>query len=169
MTLKSTWGKEQLKNDSPLGISGDIIIRLADGLPKGQNYKMFIDNWFISYNLICALKEVGILAVGTVRVARLPGCAFKTDHELKRLRRGSYDYRTEAEKNVFTVKWYDNKTVHLISSYRGRNTVKAMKWWSVAQKQHTEVPRAAIVKKYNCFMGGVNLHDICWLPYIEAT
>jgi len=58
-------GKGNVKNVSPLGISGDIVLQLVEVLPKGQNYKMFMDNWFTSFSLMCALKEIGILALGT--------------------------------------------------------------------------------------------------------
>ena len=37
-------GKGTVKNISPLGISGDIVLWLVDGLPEGQNYKLFMDN-----------------------------------------------------------------------------------------------------------------------------
>jgi hypothetical protein len=107
-------------------------MRLVEGLPKNQNYKVFTDNWFTSYSLISVLKEVGILSVGTVRVARLKGCNLKTDPELKRQGRGSDDYRTEVEKNIIALKWYDNKPLYLASSYKGRKPVEPVKRWSVA-------------------------------------
>ena len=71
-------GKETVKNVFPLDISGEIVLRLVDGLPKGQNYKVFMDNWFTSFCLMRALEENGILALGTVRISRLPGCSLKT-------------------------------------------------------------------------------------------
>ena len=37
-------GKGTVKKVSPLGISEDIVLRLVDGLPKRQNYKVFMDN-----------------------------------------------------------------------------------------------------------------------------
>ena len=49
-------GKGTAENVSPLGISGDVVLRLVDGLPKGQNYKLFMDNWFTSFSIMCALK-----------------------------------------------------------------------------------------------------------------
>jgi hypothetical protein len=97
-------GKGTVKNVSRLGISGYIALRLVDGLPNGQNYKMFVDNWFTSFGLMCALKEIGILALGTVRISRLPGCSLKTDEGLKKLGRGADDYRTEAGTNVTALK-----------------------------------------------------------------
>jgi hypothetical protein len=32
-------GKETVENDSPLGITGDMVMRLADRLPAGPNFK----------------------------------------------------------------------------------------------------------------------------------
>jgi len=86
---------------------------LVDGLPKGQNYKAFVDNWFTSLSLMCALKEIGNLALGTVRMSRLPGCSLKTNEGLKKLGQGVDDCRTEAETNVMARKWYGNKPVYL--------------------------------------------------------
>jgi len=37
-------GTETVKNMSPLCVSGDVVLWLVDGLPKGQNYKVFMDN-----------------------------------------------------------------------------------------------------------------------------
>jgi hypothetical protein len=112
---------------SPLGINRDIMFRLVDGLPKGKNYTRFMDNWFASFSLMCAFKEYGILALGTVRISRLAGCSLKTDEGLKKLGRGADDYRTEAGTNATAVKWYDDKPVYLASSYNGRHPVETVK------------------------------------------
>ncbi|XP_047118206.1 piggyBac transposable element-derived protein 2-like [Schistocerca piceifrons] len=112
-------GKGTVHNDTGLGINGDIVIRLVEGLPKYTNFKVFTDNWFTSYNPIAALKNYGIFAVGTVRPTRLQGCNLKADSELKKQGRGSYDYRNETERNIIVLKWYDNKSVVLASSYKG--------------------------------------------------
>jgi len=88
-------GKGNVKKVSSLGISGDIVLRLVYGLPKGQNYKVFVDNWFTSFSLMCTLKEIGILALGTAKISRLPGCSLKTDEGLKKLGRGAAGLRQE--------------------------------------------------------------------------
>jgi len=50
-----------------LGISGDVDLRLADGISRNQNYKLAMDKWFNSYyNLQCRLKFGGVLGIGTV-------------------------------------------------------------------------------------------------------
>ena len=76
----------------------ETVLRLVDVLPMGQNYKVFTGNCFTSFSLMCALKETGILALGTVIITRLPGCRLKTDDGLKKFGRGTVDYSTERNK-----------------------------------------------------------------------
>ncbi|XP_049770517.1 piggyBac transposable element-derived protein 2-like [Schistocerca cancellata] len=153
-------GKGTVHNDTGLGISGDIVIRLVEGLPKYKNFKVFTDNWFTSYNLISALKNYGILAVGTVRPTRLQGCNLKADSELKKQGRGAYDYRTETKRNIIALKWYDNKSVVLASSYKGVSPVEPVKRWSLGERKYIDVPRPDIVREYSHSMGGVGLNDM---------
>ncbi|XP_049809319.1 piggyBac transposable element-derived protein 2-like [Schistocerca nitens] len=153
-------GKGTVHNDTGLGISGDIVIGLVEGLPKYKNFKVFTDNWFTSYNLISALKNYGILAVGTVRPTRLRDCNLKADSKLKKQGRGSYDYRTETERNIIALKWYDNKSVVLASSYKGVSPVEPVKRWPVGERKYIDVPRPDIVREYNRSMGAVDLHDM---------
>lgn len=78
---------------SDLGISGDIVMRLCQELPRHKNYKVSTDNWFSSHALAAKLKSIGLWFVGTVRSNRLRGCTFRTDTQLKLAGRGSYDYK----------------------------------------------------------------------------
>jgi len=128
-------GKGTVKNVCPLGISGDIVLQLFDGLPKGQNYKVFMDNWFTSFSLMCVLKKIGILALGTVRMSRLLGCSLKTDEGLKKLGRGAEYCRTEAGTNVTALKWYDNKPVYLIIFWSETAHVLLRAWKTTARKR----------------------------------
>jgi hypothetical protein len=102
---------------------------------KGQNYEVFMDSWFISLSLMCALKEIGILGLGIVRTPRLPGCTLKTDEGLKKLGRGTDDYGNGAGTNVTALKWYGNKPVYLIiwsetarALFQGRENNCEEKW-----------------------------------------
>jgi hypothetical protein len=79
VTLRFYVGKRTVENVSPLYIIGDILLQLVDGLPEGQNYEVFMDSWFRSFSLLCAFKEIGILALRTARIWRLLGCSLKTD------------------------------------------------------------------------------------------
>lgn len=153
-------GKGTVPTETGIGISGDVVLRLVEGLPLNGNYKIFMDNWFTSHGLMVELKERGYLAVGTVRANRIPSCMLKSDKDLKKKGRGSYDFRTEKESNIIAVKWYDSKAVHLVSSYAGVKPVGTARRWSVKDKKYVEIKVPYIVKEYNKFMGGVDLHDM---------
>lgn len=145
---------------SSLGISGDIVIRLCKNIPLHKNYKLYCDNWFTSPQLFLELHSRGILPTGTVRNNRLPNCNFKGDKALKAEGRGSFDWRVESNSNLVGVKWFDNKAVHLLSTWKGIEPIDLVKRWSVADKAFIEVQRPNVVKQYNERMGGVDLHDM---------
>lgn len=153
-------GKTSSGSTSNLGISGDVVLRLCEDLPYNKNFKLYTDNWFSSYKLTCALKEKGILTVGAVRPNRLPGCKFEDDKHLKKKGRGAFDFRTETQNNILAVKWFDNKSVHLVSSFVGLDPVNNVQRWSAQEGKYIEVPRPHIVADYNQHMGGVDLNDM---------
>lgn len=145
---------------SALGVSGDVVLRLCQDLPNHQNYKVYTDNWFSSYKLAVALKEKGILIVGAVRHNRLPGCRFEDDKVLKKKGRGAFDFKTEVQQNIFGVKWFDNKSVHMVSSYVGIDPMNNVQRWSTNERRYIEIPRPQIIAEYNQYMGGVDLSDM---------
>lgn len=100
-----------------LGISSDIVLHLASTVPSNKNYKLFFDNWFASISLMIALKEKGILAAATIRSNRMKNCCLTDEKELMKEGRGSYDFKYEATYNLVACRWYDNKSVQLVSYY----------------------------------------------------
>lgn len=153
-------GKGTVKSITNLGLSGDIVIRLSEIIPKNKNFKLSFDNWFSSYNLIVHLKSLGILGVGTVRSNRLSGCKFELDNKLKKSGRGSYDTKIDITNAIIACKWFDNKSVHVVSNYIGPEPTDQVKRWSVEHKSRIPIERPAIVKEYNSFMGAIDLHDM---------
>lgn len=152
-------GKGTIKKTN-LGISGDVVVRLTEGLPKNKNFKVYIDNWFTSHALLVELYSLGLLAIGTVRANRIPDINFKNDKILKAAGRGSSDYYTDTNNTIFALKWFDNQCVHVASSFVGHAPEEPVKRWSVAEKKYISVSRPAIIKQYNQHMGGVDLHDM---------
>ncbi|XP_022180053.1 piggyBac transposable element-derived protein 3-like [Myzus persicae] len=120
---------------SGLGISGDIVIRLLETVPKFKNYKVATDNWFNSYNLQCHLKFSGMLGIGTVRTNRLSGCTFKNEKDMKKSGRGTYDTKVDTTNKIVATKWYDNKFVHVVSNYKGIQPLDEVERWSTAKKK----------------------------------
>ena len=47
------------------------------------------------------LKEIGILAVGTVRANRLRGCPLEQNKAIEKQGRGSMDYRVDLNTGLF--------------------------------------------------------------------
>uniref|UniRef100_A0A3B3ZEF3 PiggyBac transposable element-derived protein domain-containing protein n=1 Tax=Periophthalmus magnuspinnatus TaxID=409849 RepID=A0A3B3ZEF3_9GOBI len=91
----------------------------------------------------------------------LAGCQLEDDKSLAKRGRGSVDARVEKEERMVIVKWYDNKSVTLISSYCAVEPQDNAQRWSKADKAFVEVRRPHIVKEYNTFMGGLDLLDAC--------
>uniref|UniRef100_A0A3P9CGN5 PiggyBac transposable element-derived protein domain-containing protein n=1 Tax=Maylandia zebra TaxID=106582 RepID=A0A3P9CGN5_9CICH len=79
--------------------------------------------------------------------------------------RGSVDARVNKEESMVIVKWYDNKSVTLISSYCATEPQDTIRRWSKSGKAFVEVKRPHIVKEYNTFMGGIDLLDACIARY----
>ena len=85
-------GAIQPVNDMPdIGASGNVVLNLASIIPPHKNFKLHFDNWFTSLKLEIALDKLGIQSIGTVRANRLPECPLKSEAELKKRGRGSYD------------------------------------------------------------------------------
>lgn len=144
-----------------LGISSDIVLFLSSNMPVNQNFKLFFDNWFSSISLMIALKEKGILAVGTIRSNRLKNCTLSSEKELQKRGRGSSDFKYEATHNLIACRWYDNKSVQLVSNYAGKNPMSECKRWCRKEKKFITIPRPGIVECYNKHMGGVILRTCC--------
>ena len=62
-----------------LGVSGNVVIKLAKNLPENKNFKLYFNNWFSSVDLVCLLKLQSIWSVATIRSNRLKGCTLLFD------------------------------------------------------------------------------------------
>jgi hypothetical protein len=109
-----------------VGASGNVVLHLAQPIPKQENYNLFFNNWFTSVHLVFTLAQQGIDCTGTVRGNRLPGVNLMYDAELKRAARGSFQQKMAmVEETTFhIVKWYDNRSVTLLSDYTGAHPVR---------------------------------------------
>lgn len=67
-----------------ISASSNVVLRLAERIPKNQNYKLFYDNWFCSPHLQLELARNGIHSMGTVRSNRVPGNGLLSDKSLKK-------------------------------------------------------------------------------------
>ncbi|XP_065584309.1 piggyBac transposable element-derived protein 3-like [Artemia franciscana] len=143
-----------------LGQGAEVVLRLAEEIPRDKNFKLFFDNYYTSIPLIRELLLHGIHSAGTVRTNRLKGCNIEADDLLKKKGRGSFDYRVETNSGIVVTKWFDNKSVCIASSFVGAEPSDNCKRWDRNSKKYVDVVRPLCIAEYNKFMGGVDLSDM---------
>ncbi|KAL2085028.1 hypothetical protein ACEWY4_020546 [Coilia grayii] len=144
-----------------IGASGNIVLQLCAVIPKNQSFKLFFDNWFCGIDLQVQLEKMKIHSVGTVRPSRLPNCTFSDDKIMKTKGRGAFEEKVTKHDGVSlrAVKWHDNRSVHLLSTFAAAHPTTKVKRWDKKTQQMVEVERPNIVSIYNKSMGGVDLLD----------
>uniref|UniRef100_A0A0L8FIS3 PiggyBac transposable element-derived protein domain-containing protein n=1 Tax=Octopus bimaculoides TaxID=37653 RepID=A0A0L8FIS3_OCTBM len=118
-------GLADVKHRAPsaLGIDGDVVLQMVEGLESGKNCKIFADNFFSNLSLVKALRTRFMFFVGTFRANRLKRCQLKLEKHLKKLRCSSLDMKVELESNIIAVHWFDSRCVDTLSSYIGLEPV----------------------------------------------
>ncbi|KAF2358739.1 PiggyBac transposable element-derived protein [Trinorchestia longiramus] len=144
-----------------LGPSSNAVLNLAGTIPDGKNNKIYFDNWFTSLKQISHLALRKIWACGTVQERRLRGLKVKSDKQLREQDRGSFDeHVTEIDGvSITTVKWHDNRSVCLASSFLMSAPLHQREKFDRKAKERIEVLVPNIVSRYNIYMGGTDLHD----------
>ncbi|KAH9384245.1 hypothetical protein HPB48_026230 [Haemaphysalis longicornis] len=144
-------------------------------VPRGLDHILFFENWSWGVDSQVVLKKVGISSVGTVHEARLKGCKFPSDKDLKKKGRGSYgEMKTTFEGvSLRAVKWFDHdllywvRPAHAAVSYGSARPQKcqAVKRFDKKTRTTGGIPRPAIVGVYNESMGGVDIMDMLLALY----
>ena len=84
-----------------------------------------------------------------------------SEADLKKKGRGSYDEKVAVidEVQVTYVRWYDNKSVNLLSTLVGAEPVSLVTRWNRKENKYCQIPSPKLVQEYNKHMGGVDLMD----------
>ena len=145
------------------GLAFDVVMELANTY-QFQGYSVYFDNLYTSPALLHALKEVGIGATGTLRTNRkdVPKSVHQLQNTLKKsdVLRGT-GYYIRQDDDVY-VCWRDNSCVCVISNnFPGHSdgTIRRCTRKQNGEFEVVELPLPAAIKKYNQFMGGVDLSD----------
>lgn len=64
------------------------------------NHKVFFDNFFTSYDLLCDLRRLGYRATGTISENRTKKCPLTNAKDMKKKARGEFDDKKKALKEV---------------------------------------------------------------------
>lgn len=95
---------------------------------------LFFYNWFTSLCLVEELKCKGFLCVGTVRLDRTQKRSLAPDAAFKAQERGSIDFRLDEQSKIGVIKWFDNSSVHIVSSYAIVQLTEICKRWNTKEK-----------------------------------
>lgn len=74
--------KDKPVNEPDLGVTNNVVIRLARAIPRMNNHIIFFDNFYTSLPLVHYLNKQGIQCVGTIQQNRLPNCRLPDKKEL---------------------------------------------------------------------------------------
>ena len=137
-----------------------IVLELSKEIPKNQGYQLYFDNWFSTFEVMLTLKSSKLFTTATYRANRLQGCPLALDQDLKKQGRGSFDYLTDVNTGLHVVKWFDNRCVHVASTFSGVKAEKEVQRWDGKQKNYVKIKCPDMVSCYNSSMGGVDLADM---------
>src|SRR5678816_3110210 len=78
----------------------------------------------------------------------------------KREGRGSYDDWVDRVTDCVAIRWYGNKSVHLLSNYAGIEPHDRCLRWEAKENKYVDIERPFVVQEYNKYMGRVDLADM---------
>ena len=89
--------------------AANVVLRLSEGIPQHQNFKLCFDNWLCFLPLCIELKSLGVLTTATMKADSIVGYPLKCEIDLKKEGRGSICYRSDANFGIVLGRWFDNK------------------------------------------------------------
>ncbi|KAJ4446437.1 hypothetical protein ANN_13133 [Periplaneta americana] len=148
--MKIYQGKEAEVTNSPLRTK--VVTTLLNVVTNPLQVDFFFDNFFTSYTLLRKLKMKGFKAIGTVREGRTGRCPLVPAKEMKKKKRGEFDFWCDGD--IYMCRWNDNSVVTLASNYQTHLLLGTTKRYSRQSKKRIDVPEPYIVRKYNKGMRG---------------
>ncbi|XP_070201742.1 piggyBac transposable element-derived protein 2-like [Littorina saxatilis] len=132
-----------------LGMGGSVVIDLIAEMQEDQSFHLTFDNLFTSLKLVDCLSAKQIACTGTIRCNRIEDCPVKSINEMKKTRRGTYDYATDVNSGLLVVRWNDNNIVNVVSNKVGIHPVQTARPWSRSEKKKVDVPQPFLIRHYN--------------------
>jgi len=141
------------------GVAYRVVMELMEPY-QGKGHRLFMDNFYTSFQLVKDLFEKGTYSAGTVRTNRkdFPE-SLKVNKKEKKNILEIGEFRFATYKDIISaVVWRDRRDVYLLSSMHNRSVGTALKR-PKGGKEKVPVPCPTVVSDYNQFMGGVDLAD----------
>ncbi|CAL4126748.1 unnamed protein product [Meganyctiphanes norvegica] len=150
-----------------IGSTGNLVLKLCSIVPRHENYKVYMDNYFSGVPLFLELRRLGIHCMGTVQLPRASGLksVLIPDHELIKKGKSSFvEYEGKLDnkgKDLRVVRWNDGKIVNIMSSFGSALPLGTCERWqrTVNDNKKVSVPCPSLVSYYNTHMGGIDKMD----------
>ena len=113
-----------------LGSGWSTVMRLVENIPWNENFKVFFDNYVTSIALFLQLKAIGMYSLGVAKSSWIAGVILKLKSSIQKEGRGFMDSRITKSGDVLVVRWYDNNSVNVSSTFAGIGTTHVFNRWS---------------------------------------
>lgn len=103
-----------------------MVVSCVDAL-QGRGclpYHIFFDKVFTSVKLISILRERGVKVTGTVYEYRTERCPLKGPKELRKTKRGTFDYRVDESQEIVVCHWHNSHVINICSNVVGIEPVR---------------------------------------------
>jgi len=164
------------RNAGNLGKTGKTVLNLLQGL-ENTHHRVYMDNFYTSPILFLAMKNITLYGCGTVR-----NCKGFPMNELKAVQtrqRGDIAWLSW-NGSMLALKWKDRKEISALSTIHsspvprpaprvrdnedgddeeGDDATVTRRVKERAQWRQVTISCPHLIKDYNKFMGGVDLHD----------
>ena len=96
----------------------------------------------------------------------MKGCQLPSEKELKKVGKGTSQYKCYANSGLVVMRWYDSKCVNIYSTFSNPELDSTVKHWDKKQKINIEIKCPNMIKEYIQSMGGVDLPDMLIALYL---
>lgn len=114
MWFQPSQGTLFTKPDRGLDVGASMVVRFVDALQECGCLPchIFLDK----VKPMSILREKGVKATGTVCEYRTECCPLKDAKELRKMRKGSFDYRVDESQEIIVCRWSNSHVVNICSN-----------------------------------------------------
>lgn len=134
---------------------GQRVVKDLTSVLKGNNHKIYFDNYFNSIDLQRDLRAQSIYACGTIRKGRKCFPELKPD---KIMKRGDTDWKLSTD-GLAALKWMDRRSVLFLSNHHNPS-ILGLASRKKKDGSREDIPCPLLVKQYNAHMGYVDRFDM---------
>lgn len=121
---------------------------------------MYFGNYFNSASLQVYLEKEDVYCMGTVRIYQVTSVSMPSDKDMRKKGHGHFEkVATLDGVQISCTQWQDSKTVTLLSTFAGTESVLSVSRWNQKEKERQDTSCPWVIGAYNKRMGGIDPLD----------